>query len=195
MIPVVLSGGGGERLWPVSRKAFPKPFCSFFDESLMVKTLRRVSPLGSPLVLTTESLKVLTQQCLQQCQLPVDSALYEPFGRNTAPAMAWLCHYLKLHSLESEVIGVFPSDQIVEKEDEFIALAQRAASLVQGKRVVTLGIPPSYPSTEFGYIEMGEDNEVLQFHEKPTRDVAEEYTKTLNFSGMRDVFLLWEGFN
>ena len=181
MIPVIISGGSGERLWPISRKAFPKPFCSFFDESLMIKTLRRVCPLGPPLVLTTKNLRTLTEQCLQQCQMSLDSAIYEPFGRNTAPAIARLCHQLKLRSLENEVVGIFPADQLIEKEDELIRLAHRAEELARGNNVVTLGIPPSYPATGFGYIEVGPHNQVLCFHEKPDLSVAERYVRCENF--------------
>ena len=188
VIPVVMSGGSGERLWPISRTAFPKPFCSFFDESLMVKTLRRVSPLGTPLVLTTEHLKTLTQQCLHQCQLPLDSVLYEPCSRNTAPAIAWLCHHFKLQSRESEVVGIFPADQLVENEDQLIQLSQSAESLIQGGSVITLGIPPTHPATRFGYIEVSENNKVLRFHEKPELCVAEKYITYPNFFWNAGIF-------
>lgn len=173
MIPVVTSLENDENLWPVARKALPKPFFSFLDESLMVKTLRRVSPLGSPMVLTTENMKPLTQQCLHQCQLPLDSGFYIP---QKAPAIAGLCHQLKLQSKESEIVGLFPADHLIEDKDQLIQLCQEAQSLIQKTEVVILGFPPTGPLSEFPCMEIGESNKVLRFH----KTLEDSFTKKKN---------------
>ena len=113
MIPVVLSGGSGARLWPVSRASWPKPFCDLFDETLYLKTLKRLLPLGSPWTVTVEGLRARTQEVCGQLGLPDSQVIYEPFGRNTAPAVALLCRLFSLRGRNEEVVGVFPADHMV----------------------------------------------------------------------------------
>ena len=81
LIPVILSGGSGTRLWPVSRQSYPKQFCNLLDESLFMKTAKRLAPLGSPWTVTVREMKVLTEKTLKACGLPVDQVVYEPFGK------------------------------------------------------------------------------------------------------------------
>ena len=83
-IPTILSGGSGTRLWPVSRTQFPKQFCDLFEESLFIKTLNRLKPLGSPWVVTNSALKVLTETAMRESNIPLSQALYEPKANNTA---------------------------------------------------------------------------------------------------------------
>src|SRR4051812_7893214 len=117
MIPVVLSGGSGTRLWPVSRASMPKQFAELFDESLMVKTLKRLMPLGSPWVITVESMKVLTERCFLDLKISKEQILYEPIGRNTAPAIALLCKVFESQGKQNEIVGIFPADHLIQKEE------------------------------------------------------------------------------
>ena len=118
-IPTVLSGGSGTRLWPVSRTKFPKQFCELFEESLFQKTLNRLNQLGSPWVVTNESMKVLTESVMKTCNVPVNQALYEPKANNTAPAIALLCKVLEQQGHTSDIVGIFASDHLIQKEKEF----------------------------------------------------------------------------
>lgn len=181
MIPVLISGGSGTRLWPVSRNKWPKQFCNLFEESLQSLSLRRVAKLGSPLILTSHTLKDLTEKKLKEVHISA-KPLYEPQAKNTAPAIAFLCRYLAMNGLENEVVGIFPSDHLIEKEDEFIHAVSLAVKEAQQGFIVTLGIQPHYPATGFGYIKTEKDVslsesgiesfKVSQFIEKPSVEKA-----------------------
>lgn len=180
MIPVILSGGSGTRLWPVSRQGHPKQFCEFLDESLFVKSLKRVLPLGSPWTITVGDLKVLTVRALNELNLPLDQAIYEPSGRNTAPAIAVLCRVLELRGLASEVVGVFPADHLVDDEETFLASVRKGEEFAREGHIVTLGVKPTFAATGYGYIEtagpmLAGDESALRavgFREKPDEQTA-----------------------
>src|SRR4051812_2192907 len=104
MIPFVLSGGMGVRLWPLSRSQFPKQFCELMDESLLEKTLRRVSMFGSPWTITVKELEGLTQRVLRSQNIEFKQVIFEPFARNTAPAVALLCRVLELKGKSNELV-------------------------------------------------------------------------------------------
>jgi mannose-1-phosphate guanylyltransferase/mannose-1-phosphate guanylyltransferase/mannose-6-phosphate isomerase len=86
-----MSGGSGTRLWPVSRTKFPKQFNDFFSESLQTMTLKRVSKLGNPMIVTSQVLRDFTEKKAKEAGFPDLEVIYEPYGRNTAPAIAVLC--------------------------------------------------------------------------------------------------------
>ena len=117
MIPVVLSGGSGTRLWPVSRASWPKPFCDLFDESLYLKTLKRLLPVGSPWTVTVQALQTRTREVCGQIGLPDAQVIYEPCGRNTAPAIALLCRLFTLWGRGGDVVGIFPADHLVQDDE------------------------------------------------------------------------------
>jgi len=199
MLPVVISGGSGTRLWPVSRTQWPKQFCDLFEESLQALTLKRVARLGTPWVLTSENLKGLTDKKLKELGFTKSKALYEPKAKNTAPAIAFLCKSLLLQGLNKEVVGVFPADQLIEKEDEFIKAVSLAVKEAEAGKVVTLGIQPTFPSTGFGYIqtqtkptteESGfECFKVVQFHEKPSKEKATEFISNKSYQWNAGIFI------
>lgn len=183
MIPVILSGGSGTRLWPVSRQSYPKQFCEFLEESLFTKTIKRVLPLGSPWIVTVRELKVLTERGLREFGVPPEQALYEPMARNTAPAIALLCKVLEVRGLANEVAGVFPADHLIENEVAFRSAVERAKVFALEGHIVTLGVQPTYPATGYGYIETsgpaaGTDGEALRairFREKPDEATAKGF--------------------
>jgi mannose-1-phosphate guanylyltransferase/mannose-6-phosphate isomerase len=189
MIPVVISGGSGTRLWPVSRTSYPKQFCEFYDKSFLHTTLDRVSDLGSPpLILTVESMRSMTLRVLKSAGLSEDSLICEPYGKNTAPAIALLCHVLSQQGKNSEVVGVFPADHLITEVEKFRKVVKLAEKLAPSTGVVTLGIEPKYPATGYGYIEVDGDpiNEeaefpyfkVKQFCEKPSFKKAQSFVQT-----------------
>lgn len=190
MIPVILSGGSGSRLWPISRTSHPKQFCEIFDEPLLEHTLKRLQPMGEPMIVTVKSLKVLTDRCMTNLQLPLSNVIYEPFAKNTAPAVALLCHVLKEQGKGNEIVGVFPADHLVADEDKFLEIVALAEKCAQEGQVVTLGIQPDHPSTGFGYIECTGDEykktadfvvrQVKQFSEKPDLATAKSFVASGN---------------
>ncbi len=197
MISLVLSGGVGSRLWPVSRETVPKPFSDFFEQSLFEMTVKRLAPLGEVQVCTGEKLRGITQRFIREKKLPIEHCFFEPVGRNTAPAIALACWWHINHGGGQSVMGVFPSDHWIGDQEEFsqvIKLAERCA--LEGK-IVTLGLKPTYPATGFGYIEYSDCEldksqthkafEVKGFREKPSKEVATDFLKKGNFvwnSGM-----------
>jgi len=154
MIPIVLCGGSGTRLWPVSRRSFPKQFNELLGESLLSRTLRRVKALGDPRVVATRDTAVLTRRVMTDRGLDPERAVFEPAGRNTAPAVALTVHLLLLEELGDEVLGVFPADHLVADQAGFQRAVALATECAERGQVVTLGIRPSSPATGYGYLEV-----------------------------------------
>jgi mannose-1-phosphate guanylyltransferase/mannose-6-phosphate isomerase len=200
IVPVILSGGAGTRLWPVSRSAYPKPFMRMGDgQSLLYKTLDRALKLadgGKVLTVTARDYYFLTRdEYANHPDADLDKLpfLLEPVGRNTAPAVVLAA----LHALEQcgadAILLVLPADHLIRDLDVFVADAQRAAALAADGWLVTFGIRPTHPETGFGYIRMGaaiegrEGREVGAFVEKPNRETAESYVASGDYvwnSGM-----------
>ena len=191
MIPVIISGGSGTRLWPVSRASYPKQFCEFYDRSFLKESLERLNKLGQSRILTVESMKGLTLRTAKDFNIPEAHLIYEPMGKNTAPAIALLCHLLSLEGKQDEIAGIFPADHLISDQKSFQAAVELAITCAKSGSVVTLGIQPNYPATGYGYIEVtdsvvGESKTlkafaVKGFREKPTKAVAEEFLKSGQF--------------
>lgn len=202
MIPVILSGGGGTRLWPVSRTNYPKQFCKIFDDSLQTMTLKRCSQLGQTKgqvwVVASEKIKLLTEKSFKSLGL-TGECLFEPFGRNTAPAVAWLCHYMSQKGFTNEIISIFPADHLVQDEKEFAQVIKFAEDMAKQNKVVTLGIRPTHPETGFGYIQTLKSTSfesgklkgfsVLKFHEKPSLEKAEDFIQDGHFYWNAGIFV------
>jgi mannose-1-phosphate guanylyltransferase / mannose-6-phosphate isomerase len=163
LLPVVLSGGAGTRLWPVSREAHPKPFMRLSDgHSLLQKTLQRAAALpGVERVLTITNREHYFKTRDDYTALPAVEGLsfdyvLEPCGRNTAPAIA----VAALRAVESAgpdaVLLVLPADHLIADQDAFARGVARAEALARGGSLITFGIPPAYAETGYGYIERGE---------------------------------------
>ncbi len=187
LVPVILSGGAGTRLWPVSRSAWPKPFMRMADgESLLDKTLDRALRLadcGHVLTVTGRDHYFLTRDeyALHAQVNPGRLAfLLEPIGRNTAPAIVLAALYTMANIDADATLLVLPADHLIRDVDAFAADAHRAQALAQDGYLVTFGIKPVAPETGFGYIRMGAalaqgGREVVAFVEKPDRASAENY--------------------
>ncbi len=191
-IPTILSGGSGTRLWPVSRTKFPKQFCELFEESLFQKTILRLQKLGSPWVVTNESMKVLTESVMRAQNVPLTQALYEPKANNTAPAIALLCKVLELQNRAKDIVGIFASDHLIQKEENFIAAVKLGIECAQKGQVATLGIKPTYPATGYGYIEVEKTGDVratLGFREKPNEKTAREFIASGNYFWNAGMFI------
>lgn len=185
MIPVILSGGSGTRLWPVSRASYPKQFCDFFDGSFLGNTIERLKPLGDVYVLTTKNMDSLTHRAVTREGLDAGNVIYEPMAKNTAPAIALLCHVLDLRGQADQIVGVFPSDHLIGDEATFTEAVKLAAKTAEQGLVVTLGVQPNQPATGYGYIEVGTQEvardgslralSVAGFREKPDLETAKTY--------------------
>lgn len=199
MIPVILSGGSGTRLWPVSRQQIPKQFCTIFEKPLQTLTLQRSLRLGKPWIVTSQTLRTLTELNLQENKATGVQVVYEPFGKNTAPAIAVLCKLLTLQNHSEEIVGIFPSDHLIAKEDIFLKVVEFASTVAKGNKVVTLGITPSYPETGYGYIQTQEKSfkeqnnlqafSVIKFHEKPSLEKAKSFLAQGSFSWNAGIFV------
>ncbi len=182
LIPVILSGGSGTRLWPLSRTSFPKQFCELLDKPLQTLTIERLQKFGRGLLITSEKLKDMTERDIIQNKLQIEKVLYEPAGRNTAAAVALSCKYFEMTGRLEEVVGVFPSDSLIQNNGAFEKALGAAVKSADMGFVATLGIKPRGPETGFGYIQVKERalntekaTEVLRFHEKPTAEKAQSF--------------------
>jgi len=200
LVPVILSGGAGTRLWPVSRSAYPKPFMRMGDgESLLMKTMDRALRVadGAPvLTVTGRDYYFLTRdEYAQHPDADLDRLpfLLEPAGRNTAPAVVLAALHARDHVGPDAVLLILPADHLIRDLSAFAADAARAAALANDGWLVTFGIRPTHPETGFGYIRMGEaiaqrdGRAVGAFVEKPSREVAESYVASGDYvwnSGM-----------
>ncbi|WII73287.1 mannose-1-phosphate guanylyltransferase/mannose-6-phosphate isomerase [Bdellovibrio sp. 22V] len=199
MIPVILSGGSGTRLWPVSRQHMPKQFCSIFGQPLQTLTLQRCLQMGTPWIVTSKALQTLTELNLKENKASQVQVVYEPIGKNTAPAIAALCKLLQMKGLGEEIVGIFPSDHLITKEQAFLKVVDFAQKVAADNKVVTLGITPSYPETGYGYIQtravsFKEEGplkaySVVKFHEKPDLQKAKEFIAQESFSWNAGIFV------
>ncbi|MGZ3690845.1 MAG: mannose-1-phosphate guanylyltransferase/mannose-6-phosphate isomerase [Pseudobdellovibrio sp.] len=200
IIPVIMSGGSGTRLWPMSRVKYPKQFTELLDKPLQTLAVERLQKFGQCLIVTTEKLKDLTEKDILQNQLKVEKVIYEPFGKNTAAAVALVSKYAQLTGRTHEVMGVFPADSLILKRPEFEMALAAAIESAQKGFVVTLGIKPRGPETGLGYIQVKERaldtqraTEVLKFHEKPTLEKAQQFVADGHYFWNAGIFIFTAG--
>lgn len=180
LVSVVLSGGAGTRLWPASREAHPKPFIKLGDgETLIQKTYTRVKNLGSE-VLTVTNRDYYFMSRDEQNRVDVTGGyLLEPFGRNTAPAIALAAKKVASDYGADAIMLVLAADHLIADQGKFANAVEDASVLAREGYLVTFGIVPTTPETGFGYVEKGTElnkgNAVVRFVEKPDLDKAREY--------------------
>jgi mannose-1-phosphate guanylyltransferase/mannose-6-phosphate isomerase len=180
VLPVLLSGGSGTRLWPLSREAYPKQFLPLVGEDTMLQaTWRRVEALASeaPIVVANEEHRFLVAEQLRVIGAPRPRIILEPVGRNTAPAIAAAALVAQADGRDPLLL-VLPSDHVVRDDAAFRAAVEAAAPAALDGALVTFGIVPNAPETGFGYIQAapGEGvRRVLRFVEKPDAATAQGY--------------------
>jgi mannose-1-phosphate guanylyltransferase len=171
LVNIILCGGSGTRLWPISRTAMPKQFVKFFDgESLFQKTVKRNSSFCEKLLIVSSEAQYFLALDEAANAKAEASFLLEPIGRNTAPAIALAA----MSMLADEVMLVTPSDHLIKNESAYMDACLKAKELALSDYLVTFGISPSAPETGFGYIE-ADGYDVVSFKEKPTFEIAKEY--------------------
>jgi mannose-1-phosphate guanylyltransferase / mannose-6-phosphate isomerase len=182
--PVILSGGSGTRLWPLSRSLYPKQLLALTAADTMLQATARRAPTGAqfhaPLVVAGEDHRFLIKGQLDAIKLAAQAIILEPEGRNTAPAVALAALHLLVHD-ENALMLVMPSDHVIANAPAFAEAIAAAHSAASAGTFVTFGIQPSAPETGYGYIEMGDAlggsavRTVTRFVEKPDAATAAQY--------------------
>jgi len=191
--PIILAGGTGSRLWPLSREMYPKQLLSLTEQtSLLQTTVKRICSIPGmlpPVIVVGEEHRFITRSQVDELGIGDDyKILLEPVGRNTAPAICGAVEYVSTaEEADAQVLLVLPADHLIRDIDAFKNAVQDAVLRARDGAVVTFGIEPLRPETGYGYIESGEDGKVLSFKEKPAFEVAEKYLADGNYfwnSGM-----------
>ena len=192
--PVILSGGSGTRLWPLSREAYPKQFLPLAGKLTMLQaTWQRVAPIASrgPLVIANEEHRFVAAEQLQQVGAEPAAIILEPVGRNTAPAIAVAALEATRDGADALLL-VLPSDHVITDEAAFRAAVQAAAGAAEAGKLVTFGIVPTGPETGYGYIKAADGQGVRaveRFVEKPDLDTATGYVASGQYYWNSGMFL------
>ena len=188
---IILAGGSGSRLWPVSRSMRPKQFLNIHDESSMLRnTISRLNliDINSITVICNEEHRFFVSDQLQGINIE-KKIITEPVGRNTAPAITLAA----LSNKKERLMLILPADHVIDNIDKFNKILIQATSIANDDKLVTFGIVPNEPNTGYGYIEADEgDNfyfNVKSFHEKPSIDKAKEYIQSNKYFWNSGMFL------
>jgi len=200
--PVILSGGSGTRLWPLSRAMYPKQFIRFSDdqqETFLAATLRRLSTgsgFAPPIVVCNNDHRFLVKDEAERARVRPGAIVLEPVARNTAPAVA-VAALLVERDDPAGILVVMPSDHVIGDEQRFVAAARQAAEIAASGRLVLFGIAPRTPHTGYGYIRRGAPLPgfegafaVAAFVEKPDRETAEGYLASGGYDWNSGIFVL-----
>ncbi len=203
IIPVILSGGSGTRLWPLSRNAYPKQFLNLVNShSLFQETVLRaqaVSP-AKPIIVCNEQHRFMVAEQLRAIEAGHEGILLEPIGRNTAPAVALAALLaVRNHPENSPLLLVLPSDHLIKDQKEFSRVVNSGADAAQAGAIVTFGVMPDKPETGYGYIQAdsvgqgtlksGTVRDVKTFVEKPDLETAQRYIEDGDYLWNSGMFL------
>ena len=203
LLPIVLCGGSGSRLWPLSRKSFPKQYLKIdpkHENSFLQTTLNRIKELKNicnPIIICNEEHRFITAEQIRAINIRADSILLEPCSRNTAPAIA----IAAIHSLENgddPTLLIIPSDHQIKNNVRFLESIKKAEKFVNPEKIILFGIKPQFPSTAYGYIKanLKLDNgdftphRIEKFIEKPEQSLANKFCKDESFSWNSGIFMM-----
>jgi mannose-1-phosphate guanylyltransferase/mannose-6-phosphate isomerase len=196
IIPVILAGGSGTRLWPMSRESYPKQFLRLIHQhSLLQETVLRIKHIPHmtrPLIICNTEHYFLCQEQLKEIEIEHASFILEPFGRNTAPAIGLAAKYVEEYYGPQSILLILPSDHLISDIKSFSTAVSTAIDAAKQGFLATFGIKPTSPKTGYGYIESGAliDKDIYQtkrFIEKPDLETAQQFLAEENFfwnSGM-----------
>ena len=202
ILPVILCGGEGSRLWPLSRKSFPKQFLSinnYNDKSLLQNTLQRlegIKGLIDPLLICNSEHRFIVAEQMREININPKSIILEPFGRNTAPAIL-MAAFQSLETEENPNLLILSSDHQIKNEKKFRDIIEIGKKYSEKDKLVTFGVIPSSPETGYGYIkseksynlEIIEGSNISEFIEKPNLEKAKELIKNKFFTWNSGIFL------
>lgn len=198
LVPIILSGGSGSRLWPLSREAHPKPFIKLYDgQSMLQKACIRacnISDVDEIVAVTNRDLFFYSKDEFEDSGVSKSKStfLLEPVGRNSAAAIAIAAHYALAAHGKDCIMLVMPADHLVRDMEAFTQAVKQAKTLaVQGK-LITFGIKPTSPETGYGYI-LSDGNKVEKFVEKPDQETAEIYISEGNYFWNSGMFCMRAG--
>ena len=201
LIPVILSGGKGSRLWPLSRECFPKQYINIdqeTDKTLLQNTflrLKGINNLSNPIIICNEQHRFIVAEQMRTINVKPDPILLEPFGRNTAPAVALAALIANNRNIDPNLL-ILSSDHEIRDHAAFQQIINEALIYSTEGRIVTFGIRPSSPETGYGYIESldflsdkNKSSDIKRFIEKPSLGNANEYIKSNKFRWNSGIFL------
>ena len=197
--PIIICGGSGTRLWPLSRKSYPKQFSSLMgDQSLFQSSAQRLSGdhFKAPVILTNSDFRFIVTEQLAETGVDPGAILIEPTGRNTAPAVLAAALWLEKTDPETLML-VAPSDHVVPDTDAFLSAVTAGEAAARAGQLVTFGIKPTHPETGYGYLELTEDPDdftpraigLKRFVEKPDEATAADMLASGNFLWNAGIFL------
>ncbi|WP_117193113.1 mannose-1-phosphate guanylyltransferase/mannose-6-phosphate isomerase [Rhizobium terrae] len=202
IIPVIMAGGKGTRLWPLSRATAPKQFIQFVgDRTLFQATLSRVADEAlyeAPVVITNEDFRFLVAEQARELGIQLSGILLEPVARNTAPAVAVAAAFVADRFGEDAVLQILASDHEIIADAGYFAAIETAARTALSGKLVTFGITPTEPATGYGYIEIGDKlktgaHAVKRFVEKPALPEAERMLAAGGFAWNSGIFMFQAG--
>ncbi len=190
--PVIMAGGCGTRLWPLSRKLYPKQYLSFGNDLTMLQqTVQRLEnlTLQKPLIVCNEEQRFTAAEQMRRIGVKNCPVILEPEGRNTAPAIALAAIYAE----KDNILLILPADHIITDIPAFHSAIEQALKLAKQDKLVTFGIVPHSPETGYGYIQKGNADEVRKFVEKPNADTAKQYLESGDFFWNSGMFMFRAG--
>ncbi len=197
IVPVILSGGSGTRLWPLSRKLYPKQFISLVnDTTLFQDTIMRLpNEVSEPLIICNEAHRFIVAEQLRQIKSNNKGIILEPLGKNTAPAIAIAAMSL-LNKKEDPILLVLSADHLIDNNNKFSDSIKIASAIAKEGKMVAFGVQPTRPETGYGYIEVvksanTEDSHynITSFTEKPNIEIAQDYLNSGNYYWNSGIFV------
>jgi mannose-1-phosphate guanylyltransferase/mannose-6-phosphate isomerase len=196
MKSIILAGGSGSRLWPLSREEYPKQLLKFVDDgSLLQKTFKRLAAFSKPSdIVTVTNIKHFSNIKMQLNSIDKSNVVIsEPLGRNTAPAIACALEYFRQNNESDDIVLIVPSDHLIKDIEKFTKTVEQGKVLAELGYIVTFGIKPTYPETGYGYIkiqnELNTGYKVEKFVEKPDLDTAKKYLESGNYYWNGGIFM------
>ena len=202
IIPVILCGGKGSRLWPLSRQSYPKQFlklCGDSDKSLLQQTQERIlniENLDAPIIICNEEHRFLVGEQLRDIGITPKAIILEPIGRNTAAAVA-IGAIKALETSDEILILVLSADHKINNPSKFKEVVEKGLNYAKKGNLITFGVIPTHPETDYGYIESEEEfkkdiikaSKIKQFIEKPNKKLAEQLIRDKKFTWNSGIFL------